>query len=73
MYRYIDYMTTLTTEELKAFALNPQRARNDNGEMEMHDLKDVIAFDKYESGKVSNGKALRRVCGGTIVNKRGTR
>ncbi len=72
MHRYIDHMA-LTEEELKAFALNPKRARNENGEMEMHDLDDMIALDNHERGKVSNGSALKRVCGGTVVNKRGTR
>jgi hypothetical protein len=61
----------LTPQELKDFALNPKKAKNENGEMEMHDLDDMIKLSDHQD--VSNGSALKRVCGGTIVNRRGTR
>lgn len=65
--------TAMTPEEIKEFALNPKKAKNENGEMEMHSLGDMVALAELEKGSISNGKAIKMVCGGHITNTRGSR
>ncbi len=45
-------MAGLTDEEIRAIMLAPKRVESDEGKVETHNPKDIIALDRYQNSKV---------------------
>lgn len=50
----VDVPPTTSSEALAEAILNPKRMRGDEGEVEMHSLKDMIEADKYLNSKAQS-------------------
>ncbi len=46
-------------EKIEEVATNPKKVRTDAGEVESHDIKDLIEFDKYSSAKTAAAQKNR--------------